>query len=98
LYIPASILYSGQQPSKIWLLELDQNPCDYPETCFVTFDTTPIINGPVKPLTKQRSQILKHSDPWVSKYITDDSSWNIKDDTINSILSRAFESFHRKVV
>jgi beta-galactosidase len=59
------------------LLEVDENPCDYPETCFVTFDTKPILNGPVKPFTKQRSPIHKHPDPWMSKYNIGNSSWGM---------------------
>lgn len=78
-------------------LELDENPCDYPENCFVTFDKTPILDGPVKPLAKQRSKIAKPSDPWISKYIMEDSSWNVKD-AVEALMKKVIGGFHRMVL
>ena len=51
LYVPASVM-SPDAPSKLVLLELDESPCDYPETCLVEFVTSPAINGTVNPITK----------------------------------------------
>ncbi|KAK3752402.1 hypothetical protein QZH41_008606, partial [Actinostola sp. cb2023] len=95
LYIPASLLYSGQQASKLVILELDQNPCDYPTTCFVTFQDTPILNGPVKPLADRRHDIAKPSKQWIAKYTQD---WDSEGENMDSDLRKAIQGIHRGVL
>lgn len=95
LYVPANLLYSGQRTSTIIILELDDDPCDYPDTCFVTFQDTPMLNGPVKPLTHGRHTIGKPAKQWIAKYIKD---WDNDQDKADEFLSQAINSVHRKVV
>lgn len=95
LYIPANLLYSGQHPSTIVILELDDDPCDFPDTCFVTFQETPILNGPVKPLTYGRHAILESSEPWVAKYA---QQWDSIENKADGLLKKIFKGIHRKIV
>lgn len=50
LYIPASVMSPNQQTSSLVILELDDAPCDYPDTCYVEFLTVPVINGTTNPM------------------------------------------------
>ncbi|KXJ11601.1 beta-galactosidase [Exaiptasia diaphana] len=94
LYVPASLLYASQ-PSKIVMLELDDNPCDYPDTCFVTFQDTPIIDGPVKPLLHGRRVVPKPVEQWISKYTQE---LHAEDSKVDASLRKYIEGVHRKVV
>ncbi|CAH3124647.1 unnamed protein product [Pocillopora meandrina] len=68
LYVPASILNSGKEVTEVVLLELDNAPCEDPKGCFVDFVETPVIDGPVRPMTSK--QILPDAvyDDWTAKY------------------------------
>lgn len=71
LYVPATVLSSGQQPSKLVLLELDQAPCDKADTCVVEFVSKPVLNGPVTPLKEvscNAAAPLECMKDWSSKY------------------------------
>lgn len=50
LYIPGSVLSPNQKTSQLVILELDDAPCDYPETCFVEFVTSHVVNGTTNPV------------------------------------------------
>ena len=50
LYVPANVISLKQKTASIVILELDGAPCESPETCFVEFVTTPILNGTVHPI------------------------------------------------
>ncbi|EDO39870.1 predicted protein [Nematostella vectensis] len=50
LYVPASVLSADQKQSSLVILELDDSPCDYPETCLVSFVTDPVVNGTTSPI------------------------------------------------
>ena len=50
LFVPASVLSPGQQPSSLVLFELDGAPCEFPGNCFVEFVANPSINGTVHPI------------------------------------------------
>ncbi|XP_001641730.2 beta-galactosidase [Nematostella vectensis] len=50
LYVPASVMSMNQHPSNLVILELDNAPCDYPETCLVKCTTIPVLNGTTSPI------------------------------------------------
>ena len=50
LFVPANVISLKQKTASVVLLELDGAPCESPETCFVEFVTTPILNGTVHPI------------------------------------------------
>lgn len=50
LYVPASVMSPNQQTSSLVVLEMDDAPCDYPDTCYVQFLTTHVINGTSNPI------------------------------------------------
>ena len=50
LYVPASTLLPGQQPTKLVLFELDSSPCENPDSCYVVFLDKPKLDGPVHPM------------------------------------------------
>ena len=54
LYIPGSVMSTGA--SKLMLVELDNSPCEFPETCFVEFVSIPAINGTVNPIMKSSTK------------------------------------------
>ena len=70
LYVPANFLFSGNQSSKLVLFEVDNAPCQSPEDCHVEFLDTPIINGPVSPMSGDKtgaSEVQLFND-WTAKY------------------------------
>ena len=50
LFVPANVISLKQKTASVVILELDGAPCESPETCFVEFVTTPILNGTVHPI------------------------------------------------
>ena len=50
LFVPANAISLKKKTASVVLLELDGAPCESPETCFVEFVTTPILNGTVHPI------------------------------------------------
>ena len=50
LYVPANVLRSGKQHSKLVLFEVDNAPCQKPEQCYVEFLDYPLIDGPFHPM------------------------------------------------
>ena len=50
LFVPANAISLKKKTASVVLLELDSAPCESPETCFVEFVTTPILNGTVHPI------------------------------------------------
>ena len=50
LFVPVTVL--GLQPTSVSVMvfELDGAPCESPETCFVEFTSTPLLNGTVHPI------------------------------------------------
>ena len=72
LYVPANVLLSGQQLSKLVLVELDRAPCDVGSTCVVEFVTTPVLSGPVTPLQQGPCNAVTRvtcMKDWSSKYV-----------------------------
>ena len=70
LYVPANAINSTQGDNKLVLFELDDAPCESPEDCYVEFLATPMINGPVSPMTgdKKMKEEVKLFNNWTSKY------------------------------
>ena len=68
LYVPASILNSGKAVTEVVLLELDNAPCEDPKDCFVDFVETPVIDGPVRPMTSKQILPDEVYDDWTAKY------------------------------
>lgn len=70
LYVPASALHSGKEESELVLLELDNAPCKSSEDCFVEFLDTPEINGPVRPMAREKIATgeVELDEDWTSKY------------------------------
>ena len=58
LYIPASVLSPNQKTSSLVVLELDDAPCDFPETCYVRFMTDPVVNGSTTPVFGKSTKTL----------------------------------------
>ncbi|KAK3752223.1 hypothetical protein QZH41_002758 [Actinostola sp. cb2023] len=56
LYIPANVMSPNQQTSSLVILELDDAPCDYPNTCYVEFLTVHVINGSTTPMFGQANK------------------------------------------
>ena len=50
LFVPANVLSLKQKTASVLLFELDEAPCKFPESCFVEFITTPVLNGTVHPI------------------------------------------------
>ena len=53
LFVPANVVSLKQKTASVLLLELDEAPCEYPESCFIEFVDTPSINGTVHPIEIQ---------------------------------------------
>ena len=49
LFLPATLLKSGQEESTLVLLELDGALCGTPEDCVVESVSIPVLNGPIHP-------------------------------------------------
>ncbi|XP_032218849.2 beta-galactosidase isoform X2 [Nematostella vectensis] len=91
LYVPSSVLYAGQRASKLFILELDENPCDYPATCYVTFKDTPLLDGPVAPLQRTAGKSYRHLDQqWLSVYTQE----NVKNP---AIIQHLVHSEHKNI-
>ena len=70
LFVPATTLLPGNENSELVLLELDNAPCIDQEDCFVEFSETPDINGPVRPVTREKIMTgdVELQEDWTSKY------------------------------
>lgn len=70
LFVPATTLLPGNENSELVLLELDNAPCINQEDCFVEFSETPDINGPVRPVTREKIMTgdVELQEDWTSKY------------------------------
>jgi len=50
LFVPANVLSLRQKSASVMLFELDGAPCEFPESCYVEFVSTPSLNGTVHPI------------------------------------------------
>ena len=50
LFVPANVISLKQKTAGVMLFELDEAPCEFPESCFVEFITIPMLNGTVHPI------------------------------------------------
>ena len=50
LFVPANVVSLKQKTASVLLFELDEAPCEFPESCFVEFVAAPILNGTVHPI------------------------------------------------